>query len=183
MTADDKRAFAELLLGLAEIYGREFSKAGMRLWWEDLADYDLADVRAAFQAHRRDTTPTYSGALRGERMPTTTTIIAMIDGPKPTADQVLAAALKPTTPLGVLCRIEIGSWNLGNLNSHQLKPYAEQCLARLDEWRARLAANDLAPNELDAMKRLGVEMGNRRALTAHQPRNITSAPQLTESAA
>ena len=178
MIENDFDNFSQAWSGAFELCsrGRSASPAAINLAFEALSAYPLDRVTQALTRHIRDPDAGRFGL-------TVADVVLQLDGPKPTADQVLAAAMKPTTPLGVLCRIEIGSWNLGNLNNHQLKPYAEQCLARLDEWRARLAANDLAPHELDAMKRLGVEMGNRRALTAHQPRNTTSAPQLTESAA
>ena len=156
----DKRAFAELLTGTAEIYGQSISKAGMSLWWLALEGYDDAQVSAAFSDHIK--------SASGKWMPKPADIIERIDGPTMTADQVIGAALNPTTPLAVLCRIEIGSWNLGNWTAQQLKPYAERCIALMPEWKQRLAAGDIAEHEALAFQRHGVQLDNVRQLSAQR---------------
>jgi len=158
MNTEDKSKFAEIVTAMSEVYGKPISKAGLMLWWSVLEQYSFSEVSQAFASHARDTE-------RGRWMPRPADIIAHIEGEKPTPDQIIGMALKPTTPLGVLCRIEIGSWNLENWDSHKLRPLAEACLAKLPELKARVKAGEFAANELDAMKRLGMDGQTVRALT------------------
>lgn len=54
MRTDDSKRFAELMTGIAELYGQAVTKAGLRLWWAALADQSIGDVEAAINAHVSD---------------------------------------------------------------------------------------------------------------------------------
>lgn len=54
METSDKRIFAENLIGMGEVYDRKISPAAAAIYFDDLKDYPLADVLAAFSAHRKD---------------------------------------------------------------------------------------------------------------------------------
>lgn len=47
MKNQDKQAFAEMMVALAENYGQTVTKTGMALRFEALREYDIADVRRA----------------------------------------------------------------------------------------------------------------------------------------
>lgn len=54
MEPKDRKAFAELLGATIEVYGTQLSATSMELWWNVLAAFPLAAVRAALSAHLRD---------------------------------------------------------------------------------------------------------------------------------
>ena len=149
MQTEHKREFAEIVTAMSEVYGKTISKSGLMLWWQVLEDYTIDQVRQAFAAHARDTE-------RGTWMPRPADIIRHIDGEKPNVDQIIGMALKPSTPLGVLCRIEIGSWNLENWTADKLRPLAQACLEKLPELKARVAAAEFAEHEIAALERYGI---------------------------
>lgn len=53
MTADDRAAFATLMLGIGETYGEPVSDARMEIYFAALVDLDLAAIRAAATEHVR----------------------------------------------------------------------------------------------------------------------------------
>lgn len=140
MKARDKQGFAQTLTAIADLYGKPLSDAGLQIWWSALEGYSLAKVQQALSAHVKDPD-------RGQFMPKPADVVRKIDGPKPTADQIIAMALNPTTPLGVLCRIHIGSWNLQNWTAEKLRPLAESCITKLPEWQAKINEDRLLGHE------------------------------------
>ena len=47
MTDDQKNDFAELMIGLGEVYDKEISKAILAIYWEALRSYELDDIKKA----------------------------------------------------------------------------------------------------------------------------------------
>jgi hypothetical protein len=159
MTDDDFEMFAQAWTAAYELCsrGKHCSPASTSLAFEALKPYSLDKISTALTRHVRDPDNGRFGL-------TVADVVRQIDGPTMTADQIIGAAMKPTTPLAVLCRIEIGSWNLGNFTMQQLKPYAERCIALMPEWKARLAKGEIADHERLAFDRHGVELDNVRLL-------------------
>ena len=56
MKANERQDFSELLRGISEVYGNAMGANGLEIWWRVLADYPLAQVRAALSAHVQDPT-------------------------------------------------------------------------------------------------------------------------------
>lgn len=146
---NDKKRFAELMTAVGEYYGKDVSAPVLRLWWNALENYSDDDVSKALESHIGDTES-------GQFIPKIADIKRAIDGATPTTDQVIAAAMKPTTAIAVLCRIEIGTWNLDNWDRHQLKPLAESCIAQIPEWKQRIADGKLQGHEQVACLKYGV---------------------------
>ena len=159
MTDDDFDNFADAWAAAYELCSRgKLPTAGaLSMAFEALKPYPLDQVTGALTRHVRDPDNGRFGL-------TVADVVRQIDGPTMTADQVIGAALKPTTPLAVLCRMEIGSWNLGNFTAQQLKPYAERCIALMPEWKARLAKGEIEQHERLALERHGVQLDNVRQL-------------------
>ena len=157
MRDSDKQEFAQLVTGISEIYGKPISTAGLRIWWAALSNYEYDQVRKAFTAHTQNT-------KRGSWMPTPADIVRHLDGEPLTVDQVLGMAIWPRDPLGVLFRIQIGSWNLHHLTPDKLKPFAQACIDRLPEFRAKIAQQDYAENERIAIERVAQRDSNTRLL-------------------
>lgn len=155
MKARDKEAFLQTLTAISELYGKSLSSAGLQIWWSALENYSLAQVQQALSAHARDPD-------RGQFMPKPADVVRQIDGGRPSPDEIIAMALNPTTPLGVLCRIEIGSWNLQNWTADKLRPLAQVCIHKLPEWHKRIEAGKLLAHERRAVAKY---CENRKALT------------------
>lgn len=163
MTDDDFDNFAEVWSSAYELCSRgKLPTAGaLSMAFEALKPYPLDQVTQALTRHVRDPDNGRFGL-------TVADVVRQIDGPSMTTDQIIGAALKPTTPLAVLCRIEIGSWNLSNWTTQQLRPYAERCIALMPEWKQRLAAGDIAEHEALSFERHGIELDNVRQLSAQR---------------
>lgn len=85
MREDMKRQFAEMVTGIAEVYGKDISKAGLSIWWAALHRFDFDQVQAALNAHTSD-------PERGQFMPKPGDVVRQIEG-TPT-DQAQAAWAK-----------------------------------------------------------------------------------------
>lgn len=155
MKTRDKQAFMQTLTALADLYGKPISDAGWAIWWAALEHYSLAKVQQALSAHVRDPD-------RGQWMPKPADVVRQIDGGRPSPDEIIALALNPTTPLGVLCRLEIGSWNLQNWTAERLRPLAIVCINKLPEWHERINSGNLLPHEANTISKY---VGERRQLT------------------
>jgi len=150
MNDRDFNAFSEAWNAAYELCsrGRTCSAGATNLAFEALSIYALEQITGALSQHCRSASAKY-GLVPAD-------VVALIDGEKPNTDQIIAAAMKPKTALAVLCRIEIGSWNLDNWDRHQLKPLAESCIAQIPEWKQRIEAGELLDHEQMAMLRYGV---------------------------
>lgn len=73
MDKQHKRDFAQLMTGVAEVYGKDISEAGLRIWWSALDRFDFDQVRRAVDAHCND-------AERGQWMPRPADVVRQIEG-------------------------------------------------------------------------------------------------------
>ena len=149
MDKSDKKEFAEVWRACWESCGKSVTDRQLHLEFATLEDYTIEQVRAGLTAHRRDPDA-------GQYPPKAADVIRNIDGSKPTVDQIIGAAMKPTTALAVLCRMEIGTWNLDNWTRHQLAPFAERCIASIPEWRQRIESDQLSDHEQAALEKYQV---------------------------
>ena len=157
MKQDDYDTFAEVWSSAYELTsrGKAPSANALLLAFDALSMYPLSQVTAALSSDVRDPDAGRYGLTPSD-------VVRQIDGEKPSQDQIIAAALKPRTPLAVLCRIEIGSWNLQNLDRHQLRPYAEECIASLPAWRRRIARGEVTAHEIERIAHYGASMDSHR---------------------
>jgi hypothetical protein len=144
MKARDKQAFAQTLTAIADLYGKDISDAGLGIWWSALEHYSLAQIQQALSNHARDPD-------RGAWMPKPADVVRQIEGGRPSPDEIIAMALNPTTPIGVLCRMEIGTWNLQNWTAEKLRPLAQVCIHKLPDWHSRIKADKLLGHERRAV--------------------------------
>ena len=163
MNDDDFDNFAQAWSAAYELCSRgKLPSAGaLMLAFEALKTYPLDAISTALTRHVRDPDNGRFGL-------TVADVVRQIDGGTMTVDQVIGAALKPTTPLAVLCRIEIGSWNLSNWTNQQLRPLAERCIALMPEWKQRLAKGEIAKNERLAFEKFAVQTDNVRQIDSQR---------------
>lgn len=157
MDERDKNEFAEIWRACWEACGKTVTTRQLQLEFATLEPYTIEQVRAGLTAHRRDPDA-------GQFPPKAADIIRQIDGGKPNVDQIIAAAMKPKTAMAVLCRIEIGSWNLNNWDRYKLAPAAESCIANIPSWKRRIEAGELLDHERQACLRHGVDTDTTRLI-------------------
>lgn len=73
MRQSDKQRFAEIMIETGERYGQTVSTERMRLYFEDLIEFSLADVERAIRMHVRD-------SVRGRFFPMVADVIGHIEG-------------------------------------------------------------------------------------------------------
>lgn len=149
--------------------GKTPSAGATNIAYEALREYPLDQITQALTRHVRSPDAGRFGLVPAD-------VVLQIDGPTPNADQIIAEAMEPRTALAVLCRIEIGSWNLGSWDSVRLRPLAERCIARLPEWRRRIAAGELDDHERRAIERHGADLRNARLAAGGQGAGQRSLP-------
>ena len=145
MDNQDKKNFKSLFDSMADYYGRaELSQGALKLYFDDLAGYSFEQVTQAANTHRRD-------AKQGQFYPKVADLIKHLGGGELTADAIIAAARLKNTPLGILCRIHIGTHDLGNGDSFHLRARAEECLQLLPGWKTRAMSGDYSDHEVSIM--------------------------------
>lgn len=65
--------FVELITAVSEMYGKPISDFGIDMWFDDLQEYGIEQIKRAFKAHRTD-------PLGGKFMPKPADIVRHIDG-------------------------------------------------------------------------------------------------------
>jgi hypothetical protein len=135
-----------------EYYGKQnLSDVVIEMYFNGLLEYSFDHVKHAISRHMRD-------ANSGQWLPKVADLIRHIEGGQVTHDQVLGAARLATSPLGILCRIQIGTFDLEHqTDMFYLKQRAEECLALLDEWKARAIEGDYTDHEISIMVKHGVD--------------------------
>ena len=73
MIESEKKAFATLMVGLGEYYGKDQSKQVLAIYWKALQRYELSEIDAACSAH-------IANADTGQWFPKIADIVRLIDG-------------------------------------------------------------------------------------------------------
>lgn len=73
MNQNDKRNFANTLIGVCELYGKQASPEFIALFWDLLCGYELEDIQRAFRAHALNPDA-------GQFLPKPADIVRYIDG-------------------------------------------------------------------------------------------------------
>ena len=117
----------------------------LEMWTLGLAPYTLEQIRGAF--FQRAQQDKYAGMC--PKAPAE--LIKYLTAEKPSLDEVIAEARLKKTPFGVLCAIQIGSWDLDNQDAFYLRQRAHECLSLLPEWEARAASGDYTEHEIKTL--------------------------------
>ena len=126
----DKRAFQDLINATCEYYQKPLlSTIVLKMYFSGLERFEYQQVETAISSH-------IAGGDNGQFMPKVVDIAKLIEGGSLSTDQILAAARMCETPLGVLARIVIGSYDLKNCTDmFYLKQRAEECIQHLPRWK------------------------------------------------
>lgn len=143
----DKYAFKEILDGVSEMYQRKepISSVAMQLYFSALEKYSIGQVTGAISCHISD-------PKHGSFYPKVSDIVRHIEGGEVTTDMVLSAARLKESPFGILCRIQIGTWDLDNQKDmFYLKQRAQECIDKLPEWKSRALGGEYSDHEISIM--------------------------------
>ena len=151
MNHSDRQNFKDLFDGVCEAYGKDkMSKMGLQVYFDSLIKYEFGQISMAVSRHLRD--PDH-----GTFFPKVADIVRAIEGGGVTTDEVISAARLKSTPFGILCRKQIGHWDLEHqTDMFYLKQRAQECIDLLPEWKARAAAGDYSDHEISIMLKHGV---------------------------
>lgn len=152
MDSTDKKQFKELFDGLSEYYQskEKLSKMALQIYFNALERFEFSQVTRAVTAH-------VGNAKGGEFFPKAGDIIRHLEGGEITADILLAAAKLARSPLGILARIHIGTWDLNSADSFYLKQRAQECLLLLPEWKDRANHGEYSDHEISIMIKHNVD--------------------------
>lgn len=121
--------------------------AGIKLMWlQQLDQYSIEQVKQSAMKHLR--TSQFSPKLAD--------LITGLQGTKPKAREILAAARLKRTPFGVMAACHIGSWDLKMLDDYALETRAQEIVELHDGWAADYAAGTISDNHIEVMAKNGV---------------------------
>ena len=151
MNVHDGDKFLGFMNALAEYYGKPaMSTVVVTMYFNGLQDYSYSQVEQAASKHMQSGT--------GQFIPKIADFVRHIEGGQVTADQVIASARLANTPMGILCRIQIGSFDLGAKGDmFYLRQRAEECLQLMPEWKERASAGDYTNHEISMMLKFDID--------------------------
>lgn len=143
MQASDREEFIKLMGSMANCFHKEpLAVDAIMLYFAALSNYSIEQVRWALNKH----------LVVSKFFPRVADLTEHIEGGSLTADEVIAHARNKKTPLGILCRIKIGSFDLENqTDMFYLKQRAQECIALIPEWKRKAAEGDYSDHEISIM--------------------------------
>ena len=146
----DRPEFRTVMKDLCDYYEKsELSNGVLLMYFDSLSAFSLEEVKTAANRH-------VSSPDHGAFMPKVGCLIRQLDGATASPDMIIAAAKLKRSPLGILARIHIGTWDLDNLGSFDLRQRAIECQDLIGEWKQRAANGEYSDHELSIMIKHGV---------------------------
>lgn len=171
MNDNDKREFKSLFDDMAGYYDKpELSQGVLGIYFAALNRFSIEQVRHAANKHIQD-------SKHGTFFPKVANLAEHLDGGRMTVNSVISAARLKQTPMGILCRIQIGTADLACGDSFHLNQRAEECLQLLPEWKERAASGDYSDHEVSIMIKHDVDPCKPFAAGLSAP---SSWPQMLE---
>jgi hypothetical protein len=149
----DKKEFKSLFDGLAEIYNpdKPMSKMALQIYFNALSDYSIDQIANAVTGH-------VTNPKHGTFFPKVADLIRQLQGGEISADEIISAARLHKTPLGVLCRIHIGHWDLAHqTDMFYLRQRAQECIDLLPEWKSRAMQGEYTDHEIACLLKYEVD--------------------------
>lgn len=153
MNPTDKKPFQDLMNAVSEAYSQRQKPSVdlLRMYFTALENYPLDQVRAALDAHMRDT-------QRGQFFPKIADVMFQLEGSgEYSPEKVIAMARANSTPLGALLRLEITQWDLDNLKPFDLRQRAIEALEELPGMIERARQGRYTPHELCVLAKYKID--------------------------
>ena len=151
MNSNDTERFSRLINMARANYDKEPLGNNLKLMWlQQLAGYSIEQVEQSIMNHLRTS----------QFAPRLSDLIAGLQGTKPRAREILAAARLKNSPLGVMAASHIGSWDLNSLDDYALETRAQEVVDLYCGWEAEYARGETDPHIVAVMARAGVLLGS-----------------------
>jgi hypothetical protein len=151
MIDTDLAQFSKILDSLSEYYQRDpLSPMAVKIYFSALKQFPIESIGDSVNAHIQD-------PASGKFYPKAADLILHLEGGAITADQIVASAKLAQTPLGIMARIHIGTWDLANCNSFDLKQRAEEVLQLLPKWKEQARVGDYTDHQISIMIKHSVD--------------------------
>jgi len=145
MNDNDKHEFLEFINDVYEYYRvKKPSPNVLKIQFEVLRPLSISQIRKSIYSYMRINENSQFLPKPGE-------IIKILYGKNLNSDEIIACARIAKTPLGILCRIQIGSWDLNNCSISVLRGRAQECIQKMDEWKNRAFLGDYTDREIRLM--------------------------------
>jgi len=165
MDKSDRRKFKDLMDATSEYYQRDLlSVTALKMYFHALERFEFNQIQEAVSLHIQQT-------KSGQFYPKVADLIELLEGGTITPDQIISEARLAQSPLGVLSRIKIGSWDLDRGDPWYLKQRAEECLLMLPEWKSRVNSGEYTDHEISILLKYNVDVGAPLRLGMSAPRN------------
>lgn len=148
MQASDREEFIKLMGSMANCFHKEpLAVDAIMLYFSALKNYPIEQVRWALNRH----------LVSSKFFPRVADVTEHLEGRTLSTDEIIAQARLKKTPLGILCRIKIGSYDLNHqTDMFYLKQRAEECLSEINDWKRRASNGDYTDHEISIMIKHGV---------------------------
>lgn len=151
MIHSDKNDFKDLFDGLADYYRIDhLSQMALKIYFGALDKFSIDQLNTAASKHVANT-------KSGQFFPKAADLIRHLEGGEITVDILVASAKLKNSPLGIMARIHIGSWDIDNQDGFYLRQRATECLLLLPEWKARAEQGEYTDHEISIMIKHGVD--------------------------
>lgn len=154
MNNDDYAGFAKVWTAVWSSYGRRLDDVAVELDFETLKNYTLQQITGALAECKRQPDRKYP--------PTTNDVVLMIDGSNklPSVDRLVGMAIASKndqhhSPIAFFARMEIGDFRLSSMSMYDLRPYAEEALAKLPDFIENARMGNYGANQLSLMRKHG----------------------------
>jgi hypothetical protein len=164
MTENDKPMFAKMLSKLMVLTGQPKPQVDViEIWFDFLKEIPIETIGHGITKYLDDPQAAQFPPTAAKIRAFSKSLTLYTDF-KPTPDAVIAAARDPKTPLGVIARIKIGSWDLDNrgsmpasAHSFYLRERAQEVIQDLHTTQARALNGEYTRHELTIMAKYSVD--------------------------
>lgn len=148
----EKNEFYEFMDTLAKYYRREITELEADIYFSLLEEYSVKQIKWSATKHMKSIS-------RGSFFPKANELIANLCGGNFdfTEDQIIAMARLKSTPIGIMCRIQIGTFNLNSQDWRLQKQCAQECIALMPAWADRALRGDYKNHEISIMRKHDVD--------------------------
>jgi len=155
MIENDIEEFVDMWMSACEMSagGKVPSDKVINVIFETLIDFDIKHVKKALSQHSKlcKFAPTPHDVIKILHDNSIYIDASLVESPSP--DEIIALAKLADTPLGILARIQIGSFDLDNQDSFYLRQRAHEVILKFDDYVSRCMSGDYSHHELSIMKK------------------------------
>ena len=141
----DKKNFMQFMHDVCDAYHlNRLTHGGLKIQFEVLKPFSIHEIQKAIYFYMQQ-------HPKAEFMPKPGDIVKVLTGNDPSVDEIIACARLAKTPLGILCLIHIGTFDLKNGSITLLRSLANECLQNLPDWKNRAFAGNYSDHEISIM--------------------------------